>query len=94
MFGYRIVDNLRTPVRETVVVTELTQNLDDPTKNQIKIQNYKSHFEDLFQRITAATQSLEYHSGEYAKAASAMTTEGEISQDTMQRSLANAAYVI
>lgn len=94
MFGYRIVDNLRTPVRETVVVTELTQNLDDPTKNQIKIQNYKSHFEDLFQRITAATQSLEYHSGEYAKAAGAMTTEGEISQDTMQRSLANAAYVI
>jgi hypothetical protein len=94
MFGYRIVDNLRTPVRETVVVTELTQNLDDPTKNQIKIQNYKSHFEDLFQRITAATQSLEYHSGEYAKAAGAITTEGEISQDTMQRSLANAAYVI
>lgn len=93
-FGYKIVDNLRTPVREQVVVTEASKFLDENDKNQLKIQNYKSHFEDLFQRITAATQTLEYHSGEYGRAAGAITATGEVSESVMQRSLANSAYVI
>lgn len=93
-FGYKIIDNLRTPVREQVVVTEASKFLDENDKNQLKIQNYKSHFEDLFQRITAATQSLEYHSGEYGRAAGAVTSTGEISPSVMQRSLATSSYVI
>ena len=93
-FGYKIVNGLRTPAREQVVVTEATKNLDENDKNQLKIQNYKSHFEDLFQRITAATQNLEFHSGEYERAADAVTSTGEINSATLQRSLANSAYVI
>ena len=65
-------------MKETVVVTEATLNLDEPEKNDLKVQNYKSHFEDLFQRITAATQSLEYHSGEYGRAAAAITPDGTV----------------
>ncbi len=93
-FGYQWVNNLRTPAKEQVVVTEATIYLDEVDKNQLKVQNYKSHFEDLFQRITAATQSLEFHSGEYAKAAGVVTATGEISQSVVQRSLANSNYII
>ena len=93
-FGYKIVNGLRTPAREQVVVTEATKNLDENDKNQLKIQNYKSHFEDLFQRITAATQNLEFHGGEYERAAGAVTPTGEISSATLQRSLADSAYII
>ena len=93
-FGYQTIDGLRTPVKEQVVVTEYAKYLDENDKNQIKIQNYKSHFEDLFQRITAATQTLEYHSGEYAKAAGIVTPTGELSQSVVQRSLATSNYII
>lgn len=94
-FGYYwAADGLKTPVRETVVVTEANINLDEPDKNDLKVQNYKSHFEDLFQRITAATQSLEYHSGEYGRAAGAVTTEGTISDTVLQKSFNTAAYII
>ena len=93
-FGYQIIDTLRTPVKEQVVVTEATIYLDENDKNELKVQNYKSHFEDLFQRITAVTQNLEYHSGEYNRAANAITATGEISQSVMQKSLATSSYVI
>lgn len=93
-FGYQIINGLKTPVREQVVVTEESLYLDEPDKNQLKVQNYKSHFEDLFQRITAATQTLEYHSGEYGRAAVAVTSNGEVSQTVMQKTLANSSYVI
>lgn len=93
-FGYQIINGLRTPAKEQVVVTEANIYLDELDKNQLKVQNYKSHFEDLFQRITAATQTLEYHSGEYGKAAAAISPTGEINESTLQRSLANSAYII
>lgn len=93
-FGYQLIDGLRTPVRETVVVTEATMNLDEPDKNDLKIQNYKSHFEDLFQRITAATQNLEYHSGEYGRAANAISPDGTVDETVLQKSLATSAYII
>lgn len=93
-FGYVDSNVGPVPAREWVIVTESTFNLDENEKNSLKVQNYKAHFEDLFQRITAATQSLEYHTGEYAKAANVVTPEGTIDDETMQRTLATAAYVI
>lgn len=93
-FGYVYGSTGQEPAREWVVVTETKFNLDENDKNSLKVQNYKSHFEDLFQRITAATQSLEYHSGEYAKAASIVTPEGTIDEVAMQRTMATAAYVL
>jgi hypothetical protein len=34
--------------RAEVIVTEVTEDLDDPSKNKIKVQNFKSQFQDLF----------------------------------------------
>ena len=89
-FGYSLIDGT-IPYKEEIVITELTQELDSPEKNSIKVQNYKTQFEDMFQRITATTQSVEYHTGEYAKAANVVQPNGLISLDTLQNSIANNA---
>jgi hypothetical protein len=54
--------------RVEVVLTETTENLDDPTKNKLKIQTFKNQFQDLFQKITATVQQTQYSTGSYEKA--------------------------
>lgn len=90
-FGWSLA-NRSAPYREEVVVSEVTMELDSPEKNQIKVQNYKTQFEDLFQRITASTQQAEYHTGEYQRAASVVETNGTISADTLANSFANNSF--
>jgi hypothetical protein len=55
-FGYAS-DGI-TPYKERVLISEITSYFDSPEKDTLKIQNYTTQFDDLFQRITAATQSL------------------------------------
>ena len=52
-----------------VVITELMESLDDPSKNTIKVQNFKNQFQDLFQKITATVQQTQYNVGSYEKGA-------------------------
>ena len=52
----------------SVVVTELIENLDNPSINTIKVQNFKDQFQDLFQKITATVQEAKYSTGSYRKA--------------------------
>ena len=66
-FGYN-TDGI-TPYKLKIIISEITSYLDEPQKDQIKVQNYKTQFDDLFQRITATTQSLQYAQGGYEKAA-------------------------
>lgn len=93
-FGYKTIDYVKTPYQEEVIVSEASYNLDSPESNQIKIQNYKTQFEDLFQRITATTQSLQYSSGNYQRAASAFNTDGTILQSSLQNSLINNSLIL
>ena len=72
---------------EKFLVSELSVEFDDPTKDKITVQNYKTQFEDLFQRITATTQSLQYASGEYARAAAIVSPNGTINEDILHNSL-------
>jgi hypothetical protein len=55
-------------LREEVIIAELSENLDDPSKNTIRVQNFKNQFQDLFQRITATVQQAQYSTGAYEKA--------------------------
>ena len=87
-FGWSLIDGT-TPYKEEVVVSEITTELDTSEKNQIKVQNYKTQFEDLFQRITATTQQAEYHTGEYERAAGIVEADGKISISTLENSFAN-----
>ena len=92
-FGWTYVGDykVKTPYKEEIVVTELTVVFDSPEQNTIKVQNYKTQFEDLFQRITATTQSIEYHTGEYNRTTSIVKEDGTIVVDTLQNSIANNA---
>lgn len=87
-FGYTYVNQIKTPYKEKVLISEIVSHFDEPEKDTFKVQNYKTQFEDLFQRITASTQSLQYASGEYARAASIVEPNGTIKPETLQSSFA------
>ena len=93
-FGWVIKDGVKTPYKEEIVVSEITNYLDSPDQDSITVQNYKTQFDDLFQRITATTQSVEYASGAYAKAAGIVNPDGTIKVTTLQNSMANNSLII
>ena len=93
-FGWVYKNGVKTPYHEEIVVSEITWELDSPESNSIKVQNFKTQFEDLFQRITASTQSLEFHTGEYSKAAGVVDANGAIKTEALQSSLHNNSLII
>lgn len=87
-FGYVIGKNgWKTPYRERILISEKTINFDSPEKDTFTVQNYKTQFEDLFQRITSTTQSLQYSTGEYNRASNAIEGKGVINSETLQNSI-------
>ena len=97
-FGYVTKEfngmSVKTPYRMEVIVSERNQNLDDASKTTITIKNYKNQFEELFQKITATTQSLQYQVGEYARAAGVVTPTGEIKVSTLEQSFQNNSLIL
>ena len=93
-FGYR-TDSLgnRIPYRETVIISELESNLDDPQKNKIIVQNYQNQFDGLFQRMTASVQGYEFNKNIYQRANN-FTTTGELTFDSLQSSLINNQLIL
>ena len=88
-FGYAKDANgniTNTPYKEEILISEITSVFDSPEQDTITVQNYKTQFEDLFQRITATTQSLQYNEGGYARAASIVEPTGEINSWTLAKS--------
>ena len=87
-FGYiKGKDAWKTPYHEKVLISESTSWFDSPEKDTFTIQNYKTQFEDLFQRITATTQSLQYSTGEYNRASNVVEGKGIINTETLQNSI-------
>lgn len=74
-----------SPFKLQIVISEITSYFDSPEKDVIKVQNYKTQFEDLFQRITATTQSLQYSSGGFQRAASVIQPDKTLSFDLLQK---------
>ena len=94
-FGWKEdINGVLTPYAEEIIVTELTTVLDSPEENQIKVQNYKTQFEDLFQRIAAVTQSVEYATGRYNMVSNAFETDGTIGVVSLQDAIANNALIL
>ena len=90
-FGWEVYEEngvtVKTPVKEVVVVTEIEWHLDTPDENVITVRNYKDQFEDLFQRITATVQSVEYNQASYMRAASILDSNGRINSSLLVGSL-------
>ena len=80
-------DYILTPVREEVIVSEAEWHLDQPDENSITVQNYKDQFEDLFQRLTATVQSVQYNEPAYSRMASKLDSNGLINSSTLISSL-------
>ena len=86
-FGWANVDGNLTPAREEVIVSEVEWHLDKPEENIITVQNYKTRFEDLFQRIAATVQTVQYNEATYAKMSSLLDANGTINQNVLLESL-------
>lgn len=96
-FGYEYyskIDKKRTPYKEAVLISEISINFEEPDKDTITVQNYKTQFEDLFQRINATTQSLQYAQGGYNRAAGVVNGKGELKEDILQDSLLAAQDIV
>lgn len=96
-FGYEYyskIDKKRTPYKEAVLISEISINFDEPDKDTITVQNYKTQFEDLFQRINATTQSLQFVQGGYNRAAGVVNEKGELKADILQDSLLAAQDIV
>lgn len=91
-FGW--LDDGITPYKEEVVISEVNWNLDDPTQNSITVQNFKTQWEDLFQRITATTQSLQYNTGNYARAGNSFNNDGTLNSDTLQNTFFENSFIL
>lgn len=93
-FGYIIINGVTTPYRQPVTISKLERYLDDPSQNKITIKTYKHNFKDLFQQLTAATQSLTFAQGSYNRAANAITPTGEMKVSVLQNTIANNSLTL
>ena len=91
-FGYG-VDGI-TPYREEVVLTEIGYYLDEPDRTTIKVQNFKNQFQDLFQRITATTQQVNYSSGAWNSAGNFVQDSSQAQAEFLTNALNNADTVL
>ena len=82
-----LVITARSPVREEVIVSEVEWHFDEPDNNTITVQNYKTRFEDLFQRISATVQAVQRNEITYPKTSSILDQSGLINSDLLANSL-------
>lgn len=87
-------DGTNRKYREEVIVSEITTELDSPENNKIKVQNYKTQFEDLFQRVAAVTAQVEFSTGEYKRGSQIIEKDGTIAVDVLQNSINNNEIVL
>lgn len=73
----------------TGYVSEITYKLDKPQEDEIKIQNYKTKFEDLFETITASSEAMKNNQVAYDIAAGNFGPNGAISGDVIQTAINN-----
>ena len=87
-FGY---ENGR-PKKVEIIIEELSEKFDSPDQNTIKVQNYTTYFDSLFHRIEAATQTVEFNTGKYARAADIVNPEGYIDISMLQSAFDNGEW--
>ena len=75
-----------TPIKEQVIVSIVEWHLDDLENNKLTIQNYKTQFEDLFQRVSATVQTLQFNEATYPKTSAILGTNGLIDRDLLLKS--------
>lgn len=80
-FGWSDEEKI-TPYKEEVIVSEINYTLDNPAETKITIQNYRTDYEDLFQRMAATIKNVEYGTGNYSNVSSSLTTQNQLNNIT------------
>ena len=75
------------------IVTSITTNLDKPEESSFTIQNYKTKFEDLFQRIVAASEQITTSGYLYERVAGLFGPDLTLNASILQQSIDNANLV-
>lgn len=84
-----VCDHTVDAARERGYISEITYQLDAPQKDTFVIANYKTKFEDLFSSLAAQNEAMKQNQTSYAIAAQSFNSNGEITQDTLQKTLDN-----
>lgn len=74
------------PNRLKVLISEIAYNLDSPKDNSIKVQNFTTQFEDLFQQVTSSVQNLTFNENIYKRATN-FTANKAIKNESLQGAL-------
>ena len=93
-FGWKQGENFKTPHKEEIVITEMQTFFHSPEKSTIKVQNYRSSFEDLFKRLTASAQQIHFHSGEFQRAADIVDANGNIAPSCLEDAFSTNMYTL
>lgn len=91
ILGYN--KNTGFPNRLKVMVSEIDENLDVPTNNSIKVQNFTTQFEDLFQQVTATVQNLTLNENIYRRASN-FTSTHNIQEESLQNTLSSNNFTL
>ena len=75
------------------MVSEISEDLDIPTNNSIKVQNFTTQFEDLFQQVTATVQNLTLNENIYRRASN-FTSTHSIQGDSLQETLSKNNFTL
>lgn len=75
---------IKTPNQKEVVIAEISKNFNDRSKTVITIKTYKNQYEELFQKLQATSQSLQFNEGDYQRAAQAVQPNQTIKVDILQ----------
>lgn len=68
-------------------ISDITYKLHSPKDDEIKIQNYKTKFEDLFSSISATNEAMKTSQNTYKVIASGFEPSGLLSTETLQNSI-------
>ena len=91
IFGYNQLTGF--PNHLKVIVSEISEELDVPTNNSIKVQNFTTQFEDLFQQVTATVQNLTLNENIYRRASN-FTSLHDIKEESLQNTLDNNTFTL
>lgn len=87
-------DTVKTPYRKEIIINKRTRGLDNPSKNKITVKTYKNQYEDLFQKMQAASNNLQFSSAGFERAAKTVNANGSLAMNAIQQSFAQNAYSI
>lgn len=89
----KLEDNEYKPQDVPVFISEIKYTLDKPEQIEITVQNFKSRFDDLFQRVIASSESLKLNEKIYNRAAF-FKEDMTISTDILQKTLLENSLIL